>query len=59
MILRWGKPVIWSFNPLSEKELNEKEEEYEARNALVAVVRALRERNATVASVTIQSWRLD
>ncbi|CCC11720.1 hypothetical protein SMACR_04702 [Sordaria macrospora] len=48
LILRWGKPVIWSFNRLSEKELNEKEEEYEARNALVAVVRALRERNATV-----------
>ncbi|KAK1777134.1 hypothetical protein QBC45DRAFT_470387 [Copromyces sp. CBS 386.78] len=44
-----GDPVIWSFNPLSEKELNEKEEEYEARNALVAVVRALRERVATQA----------
>ena len=41
--------MTWSFNPLSEKELNEKEEEYEARNALVAVVRALRERVASKA----------
>lgn len=44
--LAWGRPVIWSFTPRQDKRTRNEAEEDDARNALVAVTRALRERSA-------------
>ncbi|KAK3400000.1 hypothetical protein B0T20DRAFT_349960 [Sordaria brevicollis] len=46
LALSWGRPVIWSFTPRQDKRTKREAEEDDPRNALVAVVRALRERDA-------------